>query len=132
MPVRSSSSARASLQGGGRRNRDPRKVDGEDATLLSEVARINAAVVLFDAPATEGEAQAQPCSIRPALLERPEQLVDISARKAAAFVLDFDEHAFDAGTDSEHDGGSRSGELEGVLQQVDDDGGEDLPVRFDD
>jgi hypothetical protein len=56
----------------------------------------------------------------------------LTCREAAAFVLDLDEHAFGAGTDSEHDGRSGSGEFEGVLQQVYDDGGEDLPVRLDD
>ena len=39
-------------------NRDPRKVDGENASLPGEVAGIDSAVVLFDAPATEGETQA--------------------------------------------------------------------------
>ena len=75
---------RAPSDGGNGGNRDSRKVDREDAALPREVARRDSAVVLFDAPTTEGETQAQPRPIQPALLEGAEQLVEIPARQAAA------------------------------------------------
>ena len=112
-------------------NWQPRQVDGEDASLTRQVARIDPAIVRFDAPSAEGEAKAQAGSIGAALLERAEQLVDVPVRETAAFVLDLDEHALGAGADPQRDGGTRPGELEGVLQQVSHDRREDLPVGLD-
>ena len=83
---------------------------------LSGVARIDPTIVRFGAPSAEGEAKAQARSIDAALLERAEQLVDVSTQETATFVLDLDEHALGAGADPERDGGMRAGELECVLQ----------------
>jgi hypothetical protein len=44
---------------------------------------------------------------------------------------DFDEHALGAGGNPERDGRPRPGELEGVLQKVSHDRGEDLSVGLD-
>ena len=74
--------------------------------LFRQVARIDPAVVRFDAPSAEGEAKAQAGSIGAALLERAEQFVDVPTRETAAFVLDLDEHALGAGADPERDGGT--------------------------
>ena len=112
-------------------NWQPRQVDGEDASPSRQVARIDPAVVRFSAPSAEGETKTQAGSIGAALLERAEQLVDVPARETAAFVLDLDEHALGAGADPERDGGPGPGELEGVLQKVSHDRGEDLPVGLD-
>ena len=97
-------------------NWEPRQVDGEDASPVRQVARIDPAMVRFDTPPAEGEAKAQAGSIGAALLERAEQFVDVPARETAAFVLDLDEHALGAGADPERDGRTRPGELECVLQ----------------
>ena len=51
-------------------NRDPREVKGEDASPVGQVARRDPAVVRFDAPSAEGEAQAQTGPIGTALFER--------------------------------------------------------------
>ena len=51
---------------------DPREVDGEDASQFRQVARIDPAVVRFDAPSAEGEAQAQAGPIGSPLFERAE------------------------------------------------------------
>jgi hypothetical protein len=53
-------------------NRKPGQLDGKDASLIGQVARIDAATIRFDAPSTEGEPQAQAGAIRMALLERAE------------------------------------------------------------
>ena len=99
--------------------------------LLGQVARIDPAVVRFDAPSAEGEAKAQAGSIGASLLERAEQLVDVPPRETAAFVLDLDQHALGAGADPQRDGGTRAGELECVLQQISHHRREDLPVSLD-
>ena len=88
-------------------------------------------MVRFDAPAAEGEAEADARSVGASLLERAEQFVGVPSRQTAAFVLDLDQDPLGAGADPQRDGGSRSGELEGVLQDIHHDGREDLPVRFD-
>ncbi len=80
-------------------NWEPRQVDGEDASPIRQVARIDPAIVRFDAPSAEGEAEAKAGSIGAALLERAEQFVDVPTRQTAAFVLDLDQHALGAGAD---------------------------------
>jgi hypothetical protein len=77
-------------------NRQPRQVDGENAALTREVARINPAIVRFSAPSAEGETQTHAGSIGAALLERAKELVDIPTWQTAALVLDLDEHALGA------------------------------------
>ena len=56
-------------------NWNPRQVDREDASLIRQVARIDPAIVRFDAPSAEGEAKTQAGSIGASLLERAEQFV---------------------------------------------------------
>ena len=90
-------------------NWEPRQVDGEDASPIRQVARIDPAIVRFDAPSAEGEAKAQAGAIGAALLERAEQLVDVPTGETAAFVLDLDEHALGAGADPERHGGTEGG-----------------------
>ena len=74
-----------------------------------QVARIDPAVVRFNAPSAEGEAKTQAGSIGAALLERAEELVDVPARQTAALVLDLDEHALGAGADPQRDGRVEAG-----------------------
>src|SRR5437868_9931641 len=93
------------------------KVDREDAPFSRQVAGIDPAVVRFDGPPAEGEPEPHPGAIGAALLERVEQVVGVSPRKPAAFILDLEEHAIVAGADPERDGGRRPRELEGVLEQ---------------
>ena len=109
----------------------PREVDGKDASRIREVARIDPAMVRFNGPPAEREAKTETCSIRAVLLERTEQVVDVAARKAAAFVLDLDQNPLGAGARPQRDLGSRPGELEGILQQVHHDGSENLSIAFD-
>ena len=109
----------------------PRQVDGEHASLARKVARIDPTVIRFSAPSAEGETKTDAGSIGAALLERAKELVDVSTRQTAALILDLDEHALGAGANPERDGGPRPGELEGVLQKVSHDRGEDLPVGLD-
>ena len=110
----------------------PRQVNGEDASSVRQVARIDPAMVRFDAPPAEGEAEAQARSIGASLLERAEQIVDVPVRETAAFVLDLDQHPLGTGADPQRDGGPRPGELECVLQEVHHHRREDLPVSLDD
>jgi hypothetical protein len=79
---------------------EPRQVDGKDASPLRQVSRIDPAIVRFDAPLAEGEAEAQAGSINAVLRERAEQFVDIRTGKTTAFVLDHNDHALGADTDS--------------------------------
>ena len=53
-------------------NWEPRQVDDEDASPVRQVARIDPAIVGFDGPSAEGEAQAQAGAIGAALFERAE------------------------------------------------------------
>ena len=55
---------------------------------LGQVSRIDPAMVGFDAPSAEREAEAQACSIGAALLERTEELAGVLNRQASALVLD--------------------------------------------
>jgi len=66
------------------------------------------------------------------LLECPEQLVGIPVGQAATLVLDLEEHAIGACVDAEHHGRLRTGELERVLQQIDDNRGQNLPIGAND
>ena len=86
-----------------------------------KVARVDPAVVRVGAPSAEREAEAQARSVGAALLERAEQVVDVSSHEAAAFVLNLDEHTLGARADPQRHGGTGPRELEGVLQQVADD-----------
>ena len=102
----------------------PRQVDGEHASSTREVARIDPAIVRFSAPSAEGETKTHAGSIGAALLERAKELVDIPTRQTAALVLDLDEHALGACANPERDARPRPCELEGVLQKVSHDRGE--------
>jgi hypothetical protein len=113
------------------RNQQPRQVDSEHASPIGEIARIDPAVVRFSAPSAERETKTQAGSIGATLLERAKELVDIPTRQTAALVLDLDEHSLGARANPERDGRPRPGELEGVLQEVSHDRGEDLPVSLD-
>ncbi len=77
---------------GGRqvRQRTPRKVDGEDASFVRQVAGRNPAVVRLSGPSAERQPETQAGSIGASLLERPEQVARIPGRETAAFVLDLD------------------------------------------
>ena len=55
-------------------NWSPRQVDGEDASFAGQRARIDSAVVSFDAPSAERETQAQARSIGASLFERAEEI----------------------------------------------------------
>jgi hypothetical protein len=69
--VRKSQSAqlREARDGG---NRDSREVKREDASRVRQVARIDPAIVRFDAPSAKGKAKAQASPIGAALLKRAE------------------------------------------------------------
>ena len=98
---------------------------------LGQVSRIDPAMVCFDAPSAEREAEAQACSIGAALLERTEELAGVLNRQASALVLDLDQDALGAGADPEGHAGVRSRELDGVLQEVSHHRGEDRAIRLD-
>ena len=96
-----------------------------------KVARRDPPVVRADRPSTEGETETEARPIGASLLERAEQFVALSIREAAAFILHFEQHPVVAGVDAQDDAASRSGELEGVLQQIHHHRTQDLPVGFD-
>ena len=112
-------------------NGKPRQIDGEDASLPTKTARIDAAVIRFGAPSAESQTETDARPIRAALLERSKELVDIPTRQTAALILDLDQHALSNRFDSQRHSCPRPGELEGVLQKVPHDCGEDLPVSLD-
>jgi hypothetical protein len=112
-------------------NWEPGHVDREDASPIREIARIDPTIIRFSAASAVGETKTHVGSIGAALLERPKELVDIPTRQTAALVLDLDEHALGARANPERDGRPRPGELEGVLQKVSHDRGEDLSVGLD-
>ena len=66
------------------------------------------------------------------LLECPEQFVDIPVGQPATFVFDLEEHAVGACVDAEHHGRLRARELEGVLQQIDDNRRQNLAIGVND
>jgi hypothetical protein len=107
------------------------QVDGKDASLVRQVARIESAVIRFDSPSAEGEAKTQAGSIGASLLERPEQFGHVPLRKTAAFVLNLEQHSLGAGADALRDGGARPGELVCVLELVFHDRREGLSVGSD-
>ena len=114
------------------RNWNARQVDGEDASLVGQVARVDPAVVRLDAPSAEGEAEAQAGSIGASLLERAEQLVVTfpPGRPPHSSSISMSTRSALAPTRSVTVG-ARPGELERVLQQVSDHRGEDLSVGLD-
>jgi hypothetical protein len=112
-------------------NGDARQIDREDATPTRKIARIDTAIVRFSAPPAEGETKTHARAIGAPLLERTKELVDIGTSEPAALILDLDEHALGAGPYPEGDRGPGPCELEGVLQEVSDDRGEDLTVSPD-
>jgi hypothetical protein len=57
-------------------------------------------MVRFDTSSAEHETKTQAGSIPASLLERAEQVVGIPTGKAAAFVLDLDEHTLGTGAHS--------------------------------
>jgi hypothetical protein len=75
-------------------------------------------MVRFNRPPAEWEAQTHAGAVGAPLLVGTKQVVNVPIREPAAFVLDLDDHALEAGVDREGDGGARSGELERILQQV--------------
>lgn len=106
------------------------QVNREYASSTREVARRDPTIARFSAPSTKGETQTHAGSIDAALLERVKELVDIP-RQSAALVLDFDEHVRGACANLERDSRPRPRELEGVLQKVSDNRGENLSVGRD-
>jgi hypothetical protein len=114
-----------------RGNRESRQVDGEYTSFMRETARIDPAIVRLSARSAEGETKTHAGAIGATLLERAEELVRVPAWETAAFVLDLDEHALGAGGDPERNGATRLGELECVLQEISDDGSEDLAIGLD-
>ena len=111
-----------------RGNEEPGQVDGKHASGAREVVRVDLASVRFSAPSAEGETKTHAGSIGAALLERAEELVDIPTRQTSALVLNLDEHSLGAGANSEHDRRPGPCELEGVVQQVSHDRGQDLAI----
>ena len=79
------------------------------------------------------KARPRPTPVRSALRcsNGRKSFVDIPARQTAALVLDLDEHALGAGANPERHGRPRAGELEGVLQKISHDRGQDLSVGLD-
>lgn len=75
--------------GAGCPRRNPRQLDGEDASLAGEVAHLDLAAVRADALAGDGEPEAQAAAILVSLLEPLEQLLG-PADQAATLVLDRD------------------------------------------
>src|SRR5687768_15228021 len=109
----------------------PREVEREYASPIGETARVEPPIVGFSGPSAEGQTDTHSGPIGAALFERAEELLDIAIRETPALVLDLDAHALRAGVNREGDGGTRPGELEGVLQQVSYDRSEDVPVNLD-
>src|SRR6478609_8660933 len=93
-------SNRADLAKRDRRNWDPREVDGKHTSHLGEGAGIDPALVCFSAPPTERQAKAEPRSIDASLLERAEQVVDVSTRETTARIFDLEQYALGTGAHS--------------------------------
>ena len=70
-------------------NWEPRQVDDEDASPFRQVARIDPAIVRFDAPSAEGEAEAQTGLDRRLRCSNGRNSSStFPPRQTAAFVLD--------------------------------------------
>src|SRR5688572_25747460 len=82
---------------------EPRQVDREDASRSGQIARMEPAMIRLDAPSAEREAKAEARAVRAALLEWPEQVIDVPGREPAAFVFDLDAHARGTAPDPERD-----------------------------
>jgi hypothetical protein len=95
----------------------PRQVDGEHASSTRQVARKDPPIVRFSAPSAEGKTKTHAGSIGAALLEWAKELVN--------------EHALGVCANPERDGRPRLCELQGVLQKVSDDRGENVSVSRD-
>jgi len=106
------------IDGDDRRTLHARQVEREDASTIGKGACVDPAVVRVGAPSAERETQAQTASIGPTLLERAEQLIDLSSDEAAAFILNLDEHTLGACPNPERHGGTRACELQRVLHEV--------------
>src|SRR5688500_12641496 len=66
--------------------RGSRQVDGKDAALIL-VTPIEPAIVRFDTPSTERQADAESAPVGPSLLKGPKQRLGVTTRQAAALVL---------------------------------------------
>ena len=110
--------------------RQARKIDGKDTSVTGQAACRNATVIDFSAPTAHRQPKAEPAAIRAPLFERPEQLVDHSVGKSATLVFHVDQHTVGGRTAAQGDVGPWPRELEGVLKQVRDDGGQDWSVSI--
>ena len=81
---------------------EPRQVDGKDASLIRQIARVDPPIVRVHGQAAEGEAETEAAPIRVSLLERAEQLIHVPSRQTAAFIQDLDEHTLGAGRGKRH------------------------------
>lgn len=97
---------------------ETREVDGEDTPVLGTIAHGEAAAVDLGAPAAHREAQPKPRPVGAALLERVEQVFDVTLGKPATLVFDLDKDAVGRGAAAQRHPGARLRELERVLQQV--------------
>ena len=71
----------------------PRQIDGEHAADAGPVAHAENAADGLDAAPADRQAKAETGLVRAALRERLKHLFRVARRKAAAIVLDFDQHA---------------------------------------
>ena len=105
-----------------------REIDHEHTAGRRQVTHVKTAAVRDDRPLTVGEAKAQPTPVRATLLERMKQLAALSLRQAATFIVDFHKNPIDRHNNLERDCRTGSRELERVLQQIVEGGGEVLLI----
>src|SRR6185369_14153055 len=108
--------------------RGERQLDEKDTASAWEVPKRNPAAIGFDGPATDRQTETETRAVRTPLFEWAEDRFDRSRGQSATLVLDFEPEATCRGTDPEPHLARRPGELERVLQQVGDRGGEEVAV----
>src|SRR5579859_1484001 len=105
-----------------------RQIDREDASLAGKIADAKLALHRLDGLQTDREPKPQATPVRTSLVERLQEALCFAGWQAAAPVLDLDEDTCRGGGRPEGDRGAGERELERVLEQVEDGGGEDLSI----
>src|SRR5688572_4178513 len=105
-----------------RSHRTTRQIDRKHTTLTGQVAGIDATVVGFRSPSTERQSDTQARAIRASLFKWSEQILEVvTARQAATFVVNFDQHTLSAGTHGRCDRAAGRAEFESVLKEIEHD-----------
>jgi hypothetical protein len=105
-----------------------RKVDREDATSARNVAYTQCSAIRFYGAAADREPKTESRPVGAPLFERVKQLLDLSVRKAAALVLNFQEDPTCARARRERHVAFGPRELECILDQVGKRRSEHVPI----